>query len=46
MKDAREALSSCLLLPLGADIGYKGTGLALMVEIFCGVLGGSAITRK
>jgi LDH2 family malate/lactate/ureidoglycolate dehydrogenase len=30
-----------LLMPLG---GYKGSGLALMAEILCGVLGGGAMT--
>jgi LDH2 family malate/lactate/ureidoglycolate dehydrogenase len=28
------------LLPLGASEGYKGTGLAVMVEILCGLLTG------
>lgn len=32
-----------LLMPLG---GYKGGGLAVMVEILCGVLGGGAMTNE
>lgn len=32
-----------LLMPLG---GYKGTGLAMMVEILCGVLSGGAISTE
>ncbi len=32
-----------LLMPLG---GYKGSGLGLMVEILCGVLGGGAMNRE
>ncbi|CAG0916040.1 unnamed protein product [Notodromas monacha] len=34
-----------VLLPLGGDelhSGYKGYGLGLMVDLFCGILGGSA----
>jgi len=37
--DTREALRG-LLMPLG---GYKGSGLGLMVEILCGVLGGGTM---
>jgi LDH2 family malate/lactate/ureidoglycolate dehydrogenase len=37
-EDANEAMRG-LMLPLG---GYKGFGLALMIEILCGVLSGSA----
>ncbi len=37
--DTQTALHG-LLMPLG---GYKGSGLALMVEILCGVLGGGAM---
>lgn len=37
--DTEEALNG-LLMPLG---GYKGSGLGLMVEILCGVLGGGAM---
>ena len=32
-----------LLMPLG---GYKGSGLMMMVEILCGVLGGGAMSRE
>jgi len=32
-----------MLMPLG---GYKGSGLAMMVEILCGVLGGGAISTE
>jgi LDH2 family malate/lactate/ureidoglycolate dehydrogenase len=32
-----------LLMPLG---GYKGSGLAMMAEIFCAVLGGSAMSTQ
>jgi LDH2 family malate/lactate/ureidoglycolate dehydrogenase len=32
-----------LLMPLG---GHKGSGLAVMIEILCGVLGGGAMTRE
>lgn len=42
--DPKEAITSGLLLPLGGPeetSGYKGTGLAMMVEIFCGLLGGT-----
>jgi LDH2 family malate/lactate/ureidoglycolate dehydrogenase len=35
-----EAAFHGLLMPLG---GYKGSGLAMMVEIFCAVLGGGAM---
>lgn len=28
------------LLPLGGEVGYKGSGLAAMVEILCGILTG------
>ena len=37
--DVRAALEG-LPMPLG---GYKGTGLAVMVEIFCGILSGGAM---
>lgn len=37
-QDAKEAMQG-LMLPLG---GYKGFGLALMIEILCGVLSGSS----
>lgn len=39
--DADEALAG-FLLPLGGAFGYKGTGLALMVDILCGALAGAA----
>jgi L-2-hydroxycarboxylate dehydrogenase (NAD+) len=29
------------LLPLGGPFGYKGTGLAFMVDVLCGALGGA-----
>ncbi len=32
-----------MLMPLG---GYKGSGLAMMVEILCGVLGGGAMSTQ
>ena len=32
-----------LLMPLG---GYKGSGLAMMVEMLCGVLGGGAVSTE
>ena len=34
------------LLPLGGTEGYKGTGLAVIVEILCGLLTGSGIRRR
>lgn len=37
------AALSGLLMPLG---GYKGSGLAMMVEILCGVLSGGAIASE
>jgi len=42
--DAIEAYEACLLLPLGGTeitSSYKGYGLALMVEVLCGILAGS-----
>lgn len=42
--DAEEAFKASLLMPLGGserNSGYKGYGLALMIEILCGVLSGS-----
>jgi LDH2 family malate/lactate/ureidoglycolate dehydrogenase len=39
-QDAQEALAG-LLMPLG---GYKGSGLGVMVEILCAVLGGGPIS--
>jgi LDH2 family malate/lactate/ureidoglycolate dehydrogenase len=40
--DTQTALSG-LLMPLG---GYKGSGLAMMVEILCAVLGGGAMCTE
>lgn len=42
--DAEEAIDTGCLMPLGGseiNSGYKGFGLALLVEIFCGILSGS-----
>lgn len=42
--DAVEASKAALLMPVGGSelsSGYKGYGLALMVEILCGILSGS-----
>ncbi|CAH8508524.1 unnamed protein product [Dicrocoelium dendriticum] len=39
------AISGGALLPLGGEentSGYKGSGLAMMVEIFCGILAGAS----
>jgi LDH2 family malate/lactate/ureidoglycolate dehydrogenase len=41
-QDTQKALAG-LLTPLG---GYKGSGLGLLVEILCGVLGGGAMTTQ
>lgn len=44
--DANEAMSGALM-PLGGEernSGYKGYGLAMMVEIFCGLLSGQTQT--
>lgn len=38
-----EAAYKGLLMPLG---GYKGSGLAMMVEVLCGVLGGGAMANE
>jgi LDH2 family malate/lactate/ureidoglycolate dehydrogenase len=40
--DTEKALQG-LLMPLG---GYKGSGLGLMIEILCGVLGGGAMSTE
>ncbi|KAL0129078.1 hypothetical protein PUN28_004039 [Cardiocondyla obscurior] len=43
-RDAEEAFKASLLMPLGGSehsSGYKGYGLALMVETLCGILTGS-----
>ncbi|KAF2880771.1 hypothetical protein ILUMI_25399 [Ignelater luminosus] len=42
--DAETAYDSACLMPLGGseiNSGYKGFGLGLLVEVFCGILGGS-----
>ncbi|XP_076680077.1 putative oxidoreductase YjmC [Andrena cerasifolii] len=42
--DAEGAYAASLLMPLGGEernSGYKGYGLALMVEVLCGVLSGA-----
>ena len=31
------------LLPLGGDLGFKGTGLAIMLDVFAGILSGSGV---
>jgi LDH2 family malate/lactate/ureidoglycolate dehydrogenase len=41
-RDIQEALTG-LLMPLG---GYKGSGLGMLVEILCGVLGGGAVSSQ
>jgi LDH2 family malate/lactate/ureidoglycolate dehydrogenase len=41
-QDTQKALHG-LLMPLG---GYKGSGLGMLVEILCGVLGGGAMTTQ
>lgn len=44
LTDPKQAMTSGFVLPLGGaeeNSGYKGTGLAAMVEMFCGILGGS-----
>uniref|UniRef100_UPI00398F0041 uncharacterized oxidoreductase YjmC-like isoform X2 n=1 Tax=Pristiophorus japonicus TaxID=55135 RepID=UPI00398F0041 len=46
--EAAKILQGGGLLPLGgneATSGYKGYGLSLMVEIFCGILGGSHYSK-
>ncbi|XP_076315044.1 uncharacterized protein LOC143227487 [Tachypleus tridentatus] len=43
--DPKEVLNGGSLLPLGGaehTSGYKGYGLAMMVEVFCGLLAGAA----
>ncbi|CAG9864224.1 unnamed protein product [Phyllotreta striolata] len=43
--DPHKAFKASRLLPLGGeekDGGYKGYGLGMLVEIFCGILSGSA----
>lgn len=41
--DPRAAFQGGLLMPLG---GYKGSGLAMMAEILCAVLGGGALSTE
>ena len=33
------------LLPLGGPLGFKGFGLSVMLDVFCGILSGSGIAR-
>jgi uncharacterized oxidoreductase len=33
------------ILPLGGPMGFKGYGLSVMMDIFCGVLSGSGVVR-
>ena len=33
------------ILPLGGPVGYKGSGLAIMVEMMCGILSGAGFGR-
>jgi uncharacterized oxidoreductase len=33
------------LLPLGGALGFKGFGLAAMLDVFCGILSGSGVAR-
>lgn len=43
-ENAEVAYEASLLMPLGGDersSGYKGYGLALMIEVLCGILSGS-----
>jgi uncharacterized oxidoreductase len=34
------------ILPLGGSMGHKGFGLAVMIDILCGILSGSGIARN
>jgi uncharacterized oxidoreductase len=34
------------ILPLGGSMGHKGFGLAVMIDILCGILSGSGVARK
>ena len=34
------------ILPLGGPLGFKGYGLGVMLDVFCGVLTGSGVGRK
>ena len=33
------------ILPMGGDVAYKGSGLAIMVEMMCGILSGAGFGR-
>lgn len=33
------------ILPLGGDLGHKGFGLSVMVDLLCGILSGSGVGR-
>jgi uncharacterized oxidoreductase len=33
------------ILPMGGPVGYKGSGLAIMVEMMCGILSGAGFGR-
>uniref|UniRef100_A0AC35TR52 Malate/lactate/ureidoglycolate dehydrogenase, LDH2 family n=1 Tax=Rhabditophanes sp. KR3021 TaxID=114890 RepID=A0AC35TR52_9BILA len=48
-KSATEVLDKGGLMPLGGKMetgGYKGTGLAMMVEILCGVISGASFGKN
>ena len=34
------------ILPLGGPLGFKGYGLGVMLDIFCGILTGSGVSRQ
>jgi len=34
------------LLPLGGALGFKGFGLSVMIDVFCGILSGSGVCRQ
>lgn len=47
--DPKEVLNGGGMLPLGGSeetSGYKGYGLAMMVEVLCGILGGSSYSTN
>ncbi|OXA61225.1 uncharacterized oxidoreductase YjmC [Folsomia candida] len=47
--DANEAMGACSMMPLGGgelNSGYKGYGLAVVVELFCGIMAGAAYGPK
>ncbi len=33
------------LLPLGGALGFKGYGMSVMIDVFCGILSGSGVCR-